>query len=95
MSCLQKNFFKKCYIEGLQRPPPLLPRTPPTAKFASQRDAHMRTDAPIRFLFYPQGGSQNISSPSNFCKILEALLMLTWLIFKITHKKVILMFLIQ
>ena len=36
------------YSEGLQSPPN--PRTP---KFASQGDAHVRTDTQIKFLYYP------------------------------------------
>ena len=91
----KKVFQKRLLHRGLAAPAPSPPKKTPAAKFASQRDAHMRTDAQIKFLYYPLGGSQNISSLSNFCKIWEALLMLTWLIFKITYKKVILIFLIQ
>ena len=29
------------------------PLSPPAAKFASQGDAHLRTDAQINFLYYP------------------------------------------
>ena len=32
-------------------PPPPPPSTPPAAKFASQGDAHVRTDAQIKFLY--------------------------------------------
>ena len=30
-----------------------LPPNPPATKFASQSDAHVRTDAQIKFLYYP------------------------------------------
>ena len=93
MSCQQKSFFKNdCNIGGLHRPPPLPPQKTPGAKFASQRDAHVRTDAQMEFLYYPLGGYQNISYPRNFCKTWEELLILIWLIFKITHKKDIFIF---
>ena len=36
--------------EGLQRP---LPPNPPAAKFTLQGDAHVRTDAQIKVLYYP------------------------------------------
>ena len=36
--------------QGLTVPPP--PK-PPAAKFASQGDARVRTDAQIKFLYYP------------------------------------------
>ena len=36
---------------GLTAPP--LPTKPPSAKFASQGNAHVRTDAQIQFLYYP------------------------------------------
>ena len=35
---------------GLQRP---LPPNPPAAKFTLQGDAHVRTDAQIKVLYYP------------------------------------------
>ena len=31
----------------------LYPRNPPAAAFASQGDAHLRTDAQIKFLYFP------------------------------------------
>ena len=34
-------------------PPPLPAPKPPAVKFTSQSDAHMRTDAQIKFLYYP------------------------------------------
>ena len=30
-----------------------LPPNPPATKFASQSDVHVRTDAQIKFLYYP------------------------------------------
>ena len=38
---------------GLEHPPPPPPNSL-AAKFTSQGDAHMRTDAQIKFLYYPQ-----------------------------------------
>ena len=38
-------------------PPP--PPPPPAAKFASQGDAHVKTDAQIKFLYYPLNRSGN------------------------------------
>ena len=38
------------------------PSNPPAAKFASPGDAHMRTDAQIKFLYYPL-------MPSYVCKL--------------------------
>ena len=35
------------------------PPTPPAAKFASQGDAHVKTDAQIKFLYYPLKRSRN------------------------------------
>ena len=40
------------YSRGLNSPPSPNPPPPPVAKFASQGDAHMRTDAQINFLYY-------------------------------------------
>ena len=37
--------------------PPTPP--PPAAKFASQGDAHVKTDAQIKFLYYPLNRSGN------------------------------------
>ena len=38
---------------GLQHPPPHCPPNLPAAKFTSQGDAHVRTNAQIKFLYYP------------------------------------------
>ena len=39
---------------------PLHPQPPPpAAKFASQGDAHVKTDAQIKFLYYPLNRSGN------------------------------------
>ena len=38
---------------GLAAPPPPPPPNPPAAKFASQGDVHVRTEAQIKFLYYP------------------------------------------
>ena len=46
--------YSKIRGEGLTAPPSPLPqRKPPAAKFASQSDAHVKTDAEIKFLYYP------------------------------------------
>ena len=37
----------------LQRSPNPTTQNPPAAKFASQSDAHVRTNAKIKFLYYP------------------------------------------
>ena len=43
-----------CKIRGgLQRPTPPSPANPSAAKFTSQGDGHVRTDAQIKFLHYP------------------------------------------
>ena len=38
---------------GLTGPPPPSPTNPSAAKFASQGDVHVRTNAQIKFLYYP------------------------------------------
>ena len=38
---------------GLQHPLPPSPANPSAAKFASQGDVHVRTDAQIKFMYYP------------------------------------------
>ena len=38
-------------VRSFQHPSP--PKKTPAAKFASQGDAHVRTDAQIKFLYYP------------------------------------------
>ena len=38
---------------GYSASPPLPPKKNPAAKFASQGDAHVRTDAQSKFLYYP------------------------------------------
>ena len=45
-------------LKATAPPPPL--SNPPAAKFASQRDAHMRTDGQIKFLYYPLLTSNSI-----------------------------------
>ena len=46
--------YSKIGWGGLTVPPaPLKKKTLPTAKFPSQGDAHMRTDAQIKFLYFP------------------------------------------
>ena len=37
---------------GFTAPPPPSPTIPSAAKFASQGDAHVKTDAQIKFLYY-------------------------------------------
>ena len=50
----QIMIYSKIRGEGLTAPPSPLPqRKPPAAKFASQSDAHVKTDAEIKFLYYP------------------------------------------
>ena len=43
---------------------PSSPPPPPTEKFASQGDAHERTDVQIKFLYYPLVCSLNSFQPS-------------------------------
>ena len=45
--------YSKIRREGLAAPIPLPQTKPPAAKFASQSDAHVKTDAEIKFLYYP------------------------------------------
>ena len=46
--------YSKIRREGLTAPIPPFPKeNPPAAKFASQSDAHVKTDAEIKFLYYP------------------------------------------
>ena len=43
--------IRGAYSGGLQCPP--FPQKTQAAKFTLQRDAHMRTNAQIKFLYYP------------------------------------------
>ena len=45
--------------QGLSVPLHPQPTPPPAAKFASQGDAHVKTDAQIKFLYYPLNRSGN------------------------------------
>ena len=45
--------------QGLSVPLHPQPPPPPAAKFASQGDAHVKTDAQIKFLYYPLNRSGN------------------------------------
>ena len=45
--------YSKIRREGLAAPIPLPQTKPPAAKFASQSDPHVKTDAEIKFLYYP------------------------------------------
>ena len=47
-------------VMGLQQPALSTPPPPPTAEFTSQGDSHMRTDAQIKFLYYPLGVGFNL-----------------------------------
>ena len=44
---------------AVSAPSPPTPPPPPAAKFASQGDAHVKTDAQIKFLYYPLNRSGN------------------------------------
>ena len=49
-----ENYYFKKIIEATSTASPTPPTPkPPAANFVSQGDAHMRTEAQIKFLYYP------------------------------------------